>query len=93
MLVIICELQSMNENLQTSFSFTSPHQLLKFCTRRNSNVFLSIEYKMNCLIMQTTLSPNLVAYASMTNQRPENNLKPRNKVTIIRAGILDCLIR
>ena len=35
---------------------------------------------MNCLMMQTTLSPKLVVYASMTNQSPENNL----------TGILDC---
>ena len=74
-----------------SHSLSLPsHQLLKYCTRRNSNIFLSIEYKMNCLMMQTTLSLNYVAYASMTNQGPENNLKPRNKFTLIRAGILDC---
>ena len=41
-------------------------------------------------MMQTTLSPNLVAYTSMNNQTPENNLKPRIKVTLIRRGILDC---
>ena len=40
--------------------------------------------------MQTTLSPNLVVYASMTNQRPENNLTPRIKVTFTWTGILDC---
>ena len=32
---------------------------------------------MNSPMMQTTLSPNLVAYASMTNQSPENILTPR----------------
>ena len=41
-------------------------------------------------MMQTTLSPNLVAYTSMNNQTPENILKPRIKVTLIRRGILDC---
>ena len=40
--------------------------------------------------MQTTLSPNLVVYASMTNQSPENNLTPRIKVTLTQKGILDC---
>ena len=40
-------------------------------------------------MMQTTLSPNLVVYASMTNQSPENNLTPRIKVTLTRTGILD----
>ena len=45
---------------------------------------------MNCPMMQTTLSPNLVVYASMTNQSPENNLTPRIKVTLTRTGILDC---
>ena len=41
-------------------------------------------------MMQTTLSPNLVVYASMTNQSPENSLTPRIKVTLTRTGILDC---
>ena len=41
-------------------------------------------------MMQTTLSPNLVVHASMTNQSPENNLTPRIKVTLTRTGILDC---
>ena len=41
-------------------------------------------------MMQTTLSPNLVVYASMNNQSPENNLTPRIKVTLTRTGILDC---
>ena len=41
-------------------------------------------------MMQTTLSPNLVAYASMNNQSPENDLSPRIKVTLTRTGILDC---
>ena len=45
---------------------------------------------MNCPMMQTTLSPNLVACASMTNQSPENNLTQRIKVTLTRTGILDC---
>ena len=45
---------------------------------------------MNCPMTQTTLAPNLVVYASMTNQSPENNLTPRNKVTLTRTGILDC---
>ena len=40
--------------------------------------------------MQTTLSPNLVVYASITNQSPENNLTPRIIVTLLRTGILDC---
>ena len=40
--------------------------------------------------MQTTLSLNLVVYASMTNQSSENNLTPRIKVTLTRTGILDC---
>ena len=40
--------------------------------------------------MQTTLSPNLVVYDSMTNQSPENILTPRIKVTFTRTGILDC---
>ena len=40
--------------------------------------------------MQTTLSPNLVVYASMTNQSPENNLTLIFKVTLTRTGILDC---
>ena len=40
--------------------------------------------------MQTTLSPNLVVYASMTNQSPENNLAPLTKVTLKRTGIVDC---
>ena len=39
--------------------------------------------------MQTTLSSNLVAYASMTNQSIENNLTPRITVTLTRTGILD----
>ena len=41
-------------------------------------------------MMQTTLSPNLVVYASMTNLSPENNLTPRTKVTLTGTGILDC---
>ena len=41
-------------------------------------------------MMQTTLSPNLVVYASMTNQSPENNLTPRVKVTLTHTGILGC---
>ena len=41
-------------------------------------------------MMQTTLSPNLVVYTSMTNQSPENNLTPRVKDTLTRTGILDC---
>ena len=41
---------------------------------------------MNCPMMQTALSPNLVVYASMTI---ENNLTPRIKVTLTRTGILD----
>ena len=41
-------------------------------------------------MMQTTLSPNLVVYASMTNQSPENSLTPRIKVTLTRTDILDC---
>ena len=41
-------------------------------------------------MMQTTLSPYLVAYALMTNQSPENSLTPRNKVTLTPKGILDC---
>ena len=41
-------------------------------------------------MMQTTLSPNLVAYASMTNQSPENNLTRRIRITLTRTGILDC---
>ena len=41
-------------------------------------------------MMQTILSPNLVVYASMTNQSIENNLVPRIKVTLTRTGILDC---
>ena len=45
---------------------------------------------MNCPMMQTTLSPNLVVYASMTNQNPENNLTPLIKVTLKRTGIVDC---
>ena len=45
---------------------------------------------MYCPMMQTTLSPNLVVYASMTNQSPENNLTPRIQVTLTRTGILDC---
>ena len=45
---------------------------------------------MNCPMMQTTLSPNLVVYASMTNQSPENNLTPRIQVTLTRTDILDC---
>ena len=45
---------------------------------------------MNCPMMQKTLSPNLVVYASMTNQTPEHNLTPRIKVTLTRTGILDC---
>ena len=44
---------------------------------------------MNCSIMQTTLSPNLVVYASMTNQSPENNLTTLIKVTLTRTGIVD----
>ena len=32
----------------------------------------------------------LVAYASATNQSPENKLKARIKVTLTRTGILDC---
>ena len=44
---------------------------------------------MNCPIMQTTLSPNLVVYASMTNQSPENNLTTLIKVTLTRTGIVD----
>ena len=31
----------------------------------------------------------LVVYASMTNQSPENNLKARTKVHLMRSGILD----
>ena len=45
---------------------------------------------MNCPMMQTTLSPNLVVYASMINQSPENNLTSRIIVTLTRTGILDC---
>ena len=41
-------------------------------------------------MMQTTLSPNLVVYASMTNQSPENYLTPRLKGTLTRTGILYC---
>ena len=41
-------------------------------------------------MMQTTLSPNLVVYASMTNQSNKNNLTPRIKITHTRTGILDC---
>ena len=37
---------------------------------------------MNCPMMQTTLSPNLVVYASMTNQSLEKNLTTRIKVTL-----------
>ena len=44
---------------------------------------------MNCPIMQTTLSPNLVVYASMTNQSPENNLTTLIKITLTRTGIVD----
>ena len=44
---------------------------------------------MKCPMMQTTLSPNLVVYASMTNQSPEDNLTPRIKVTLTPTGILD----
>ena len=65
------------------------HQLLKHEPAENRK-FSSIGYKMNCPMMQTTLSPNLMVYASMTNQSIENNLTPRNKVTITRTGILDC---
>ena len=45
---------------------------------------------MNCPMLQTTLSPNFVVYASMTNQSPENNLTAIIKVTLMRTGILDC---
>ena len=41
-------------------------------------------------MMQRTLSLKLVAYASMTNQSPENNLTTRIKATLKRTGILDC---
>ena len=41
-------------------------------------------------MVQATLSPNWLAYASMTNQSPENNLTPRIEVTLTRTGILDC---
>ena len=41
-------------------------------------------------MMQTTLSPILVVYDSMTNQSPENNLTPRIKVTLTGTGILGC---
>ena len=41
-------------------------------------------------MMQTTLTPNMVVYASMTNQSPDNNLTPRIKVTLTRTGVLDC---
>ena len=45
---------------------------------------------MNCPMMQTTLPLIFLAYASMTNQSPENNLTPRMIVTLTRPGILDC---
>ena len=45
---------------------------------------------MNSLLMQTTLFPVLVAYASITLQGPEKSLFPRIKVTFTRTGILDC---
>ena len=45
---------------------------------------------MNCPTMQTFLSPNLVVYASMTNQSIENNLTTRTRVTLTRTAILDC---
>ena len=45
---------------------------------------------MNCPMMQTILSRNLVAYASMTNQSPENSLTSRIQVTLTLTGILDC---
>ena len=45
---------------------------------------------MNCPMMQTTLSPNLVIYASMTDQSPEITLRSRTIITLTRTGILDC---
>ena len=45
---------------------------------------------MNCPMMQTTLFPNMVTYASMTDQNPENTLTTRTIVSLTRTGILDC---
>ena len=45
---------------------------------------------MNCPMMQTTLFPNMVTYASMTDQSPENTLTTRTIVSLTRTGILDC---
>ena len=41
-------------------------------------------------MMQTVLSPNLVVYASMTNQGPENTLTQRIIVTLTRTGMIGC---
>ena len=45
---------------------------------------------MNCPMMQTTLFPNMVTYASMTDHNPENTLTTRTIVSLTRTGILDC---
>ena len=41
---------------------------------------------MSCPMMETSL----VVYASMTNQSPENILKAKTKVHLMRSGMLDC---
>ena len=80
--------------LLQSIKFIISYQLLSTIYQKKKLTFGYLKLSFFCLIGYKMKDPmmwtNLVVYASMNNQSPENNSEARIKVTLMRSGTLDC---